>query len=65
MGTAILGLFLCLGLASFSNSMYVENSKEKVVVTQEQRLDYLTWKIKAGNGTWHFETGSVIFWALI
>ncbi|MDF9798851.1 hypothetical protein OKW21_004114 [Catalinimonas alkaloidigena] len=28
---------------------------ENVVVTEEKRFDYLTWKIKAANGTWHFE----------
>jgi hypothetical protein len=28
---------------------------EQVVVTQEQRFDYLTWKIEGANGTWHFE----------
>lgn len=28
---------------------------ESVVVTQEQKFDYLTWKIEGANGTWHFE----------
>jgi hypothetical protein len=28
---------------------------DKVVVTEAQRFDYLTWKIKAANGDWHFQ----------
>ena len=31
------------------------NNEGKVVVTQEQRFDYLTWKIQTANGTWHYE----------
>lgn len=30
-------------------------SSDSVVVTQEQKFDYLTWRIEAANGTWHFE----------
>jgi|GEM_PF-3429537 len=26
-----------------------------VVVTQEQKFDYITWKIQGANGTWHYE----------
>lgn len=28
---------------------------ENVVVTEAQRFDYVTWKIKAANGIWHFQ----------
>jgi hypothetical protein len=32
-----------------------ENDYNLVVITQEPRFDYLTWKIDAANGTWYFE----------
>lgn len=59
----ILSLFLwtaCEQRAYQNQTGNVEN----VVVTEEKRFDYLTWKIKAANGNWHFqikhaETGEI------
>ena len=43
-------LFACTGKKGNN-----EEHANKVVVTREQRFDYMTWKIQAANGTWYFE----------
>ena len=52
-------LFLLFLVTSCKPGTYQENAEtsaaENVTVTEERRFDYLTWKIKAANGTWHFE----------
>jgi hypothetical protein len=55
--TSLFLLFLLPACEQRDNQNKAEtNSVEEVVVTEEKRFDYLTWKIKAANGTWHFET---------
>jgi type 1 glutamine amidotransferase len=35
-------------------------ARDVVVVTQEQRFNYLTWKIEGAGGTWHYEIESAV-----
>jgi hypothetical protein len=54
--TFYLGLILVAGIAACTGNKKTEADHEgKVVVTKEQRFDYMTWKIKTANGTWHYE----------
>lgn len=55
----ITSLFLLLLLTACEQDEDQTNNQtssvENVVVTEEKRFDYVTWKIEAANGTWHFE----------
>jgi type 1 glutamine amidotransferase len=35
-------------------------ARDRVVVTREQKFNYMTWRIEAGGGTWHFEIESAV-----
>nr|MBI1231776.1 hypothetical protein [Cytophagales bacterium] len=49
-------LALCTSYRQGGYQKYAEKDVlENVTVTEETRFDYLTWKIKAANGTWHFQ----------
>ena len=49
-------LFLLIASDQKENHNKAERSSvENVLVTEDKRFDYLTWKIKAANGTWHFQ----------
>ena len=54
--TFFFSLLVAFSLAACTGTQQPEPiSSDKVVVTIEQRFDYLTWKIQAANGIWHFE----------
>lgn len=48
-------LFCLFLLNTCASEAEPEVESDPVVVTQEQKFNYLTWKIEAANGTWHFE----------
>ncbi|NHE56178.1 hypothetical protein [Cyclobacterium plantarum] len=52
----VLSLFL---LAACGQAAHQENAEkgsvENVLVIEAKQFDYVTWKINAANGTWHFE----------
>jgi hypothetical protein len=37
-----------------------QEARDLVVVTREQKFNYMTWKIEAAGNTWHFEIESVV-----
>lgn len=52
--------FILIGLIGCAATKHTEESDtDKVEVTKEQRFDYMTWKIKTTNGTWHYEIENV------
>jgi hypothetical protein len=49
-------LLLLSGLMACAGTRYSETLDDGlVVVTQEQKFDYITWKIQGANGIWHYE----------
>jgi hypothetical protein len=54
--TRFIILLLMVGITACSGTKdNTVNYDDKVVVTQEQRFGYITWKIKTRNSTWHYE----------